>query len=187
MNHTGANSAAGAGTPYWSNDRTRGVMGANIAVTMAEIRDGSSNTAMLGEIRAGVDAVDTRGVWAMGDSSSCLWGHGSGLFNEVAGTNSPGIGGDNMRFCDKLITIFGGSSWKDCPGLAAEGMTCYTDWGSINNQQGVKSMHEGGAHLCFADGSIHFIGDFIDITGNPSVWDRLMASADGFPVGGSEY
>lgn len=185
MNHNDANAGAGPGTPWWADKRGRGVMGANISITMAEIRDGTSNTALLGEVRAGVDAVDSRGTWALGDSASCLWAHGVWASGGSNGPNNPTIGGDNMQFCDKLVAVFGGSSWDKCPGLDSMGMSCYGLSGS--NQQGVKSLHPGGAHLCFADGSVHFIGDFVDITGSPSVWDRLMASADECPLSGNDY
>lgn len=55
-------------------------------------------------------------------------------------------------------------------------------------------MHEGGVNTCFADGSIHWISDFINVAGNYnanppvySVWDRLILSADGQPVPGNAY
>jgi prepilin-type N-terminal cleavage/methylation domain-containing protein len=182
------NGGAGPGTPWWNSDRGRGVMGANIAVRMAEIRDGSSNTALLGEIRAGLSEIDSRGVWALGDASSSLWAHGwvSGNLKDAAGPNSPEAGGDNMQFCDALAATYGCSSGYTCPPLSVEGMPCY-GFAGLSNQQGARSMHPGGVHTCFADGSIHFIGDYINIVGNPSVWDRLMASADGYPVSGNDY
>ncbi len=181
------NGGAGPGTPWWRNDRGRGVMGANAAVRMAESRDGSSNTVLLGEIRAGLSEVDSRGTWALGDASSSLWAHGSipGLA-DTAGPNNPAPGADNTQFCDKLASQMGCTTGLDCPGLSSEGMPCY-GYPGLSNQQGVRSMHAGGAHTCFADGSVHFIGDYINIVGDPSVWDRLMASADGYPIGGDEY
>jgi prepilin-type N-terminal cleavage/methylation domain-containing protein/prepilin-type processing-associated H-X9-DG protein len=185
------NGGAGPGTPWWTNSLGRGVMGANIAVRMAEISDGTSNTVMLGEIRAGLADIDSRGVWALGDASSCLWAHGwvSGGLMDAAGPNNPAAGGDNMQFCDALAANYGCSTGYACPPLSIEGMPCY-GYAGLSNQQGVRSMHPNGVQACFADGSVHFLGDFISIasvTGNPSVWDRLMASADGYPTSANDY
>jgi len=172
----------------WQNRRMRGVMGANVSVTMAQIRDGASNTALLGEIRAGVAELDDRGAWAKGDASSSLWAHGWPA-TDTPGTNNPTIAADNARYADKLATAYGCSSWINCPALADMNMTAYP--GSGTNQQRVCSMHAGGAYLCFADGSVHWIGDFIQITRSSSdalsVWDRLMASADGEPISADAF
>jgi hypothetical protein len=47
-------------------------------------------------------------------------------------------------------------------------------------------MHKGGVYVCFADASVHWIADSVEVSvNNPntaSVWDRLMLSADGIPV-----
>ncbi len=172
----------------WQNSRMRGVMGANISVTMAQIRDGASNTALLGEIRAGVAELDDRGTWAKGDASSSLWAHGWPA-TDTPGTNNPSIAADNARYADKLAAAYGCSSWDNCPSLADLNMTAYP--GSGTNQQRVCSMHAGGANLCFADGSVHWIGDFIQITRSSSdalsVWDRLMASADSEPISADAF
>ena len=49
----------------WADSRIRGVMGANQSVAISEIRDGTSNTVMLLELRAGLFEYDPRGTWAM--------------------------------------------------------------------------------------------------------------------------
>ena len=49
-------------------------------------------------------------------------------------------------------------------------------------------MHDGGVQTLFVDGSVHFIGDYVDIIGGSvgatppgdfSVWDRLNLSCNG--------
>ena len=175
--------AAGQDSHSWKDMRLRGVIGANTAVTVAQIIDGTSNTILLGEVRAGVAEFDSRGVWALGDSSTSLWGHGS-FMGDANGPNAAAQpGGDNTYSCDDLVRAYGGAAWNNCPGLDAINMTCYP---LADNQQSVKSMHEGGAFVCLADGSVHWISDFIDTNGNwsatpvhLSVWDRLNLSADG--------
>jgi len=179
------NCAATAKAPGWRSDRLRGVMGCNVAVRIAEITDGTSFTILLGEIRAGISEMDPRGAWAMGDSSTSLWGHGS-FMGDGNGPNSPGLGGDNVASANEILAAFGCSSYLNCPPLMDLNMTCFPVMG---NQQRVCSLHAGGAYVCLADGSVQWISDYIDIVGdvtaNPprySVWDRLCLSADGVPV-----
>lgn len=181
---------AGPDSPGWKNDDLRGVMGVNTTMPAAKIRDGLSNTILVGEVRAGLTEFDSRGTWALGDASSSLWGHGSYLA-DGNGPNATGIGGDNLLACNDLVAAFGGSSWDNCPGLAKEGMTCYPHW---NNQGVCRGMHRGGVQVIFADGSVHWISDYIDIVGNflvnppaLSVWDRLNVSADGQPIAGNAF
>jgi prepilin-type N-terminal cleavage/methylation domain-containing protein len=75
--HNGA--GKGGTTPSgggWADRNKQGVMGANISLRITDIHDGTSNTILLGEIRAGVISQDTRGIWAMcGACPSALWCH----------------------------------------------------------------------------------------------------------------
>ncbi len=54
-------------------------------------------------------------------------------------------------------------------------------------------MHTQGVNTCFADGSVHFINDFVQTGTNgtpPSnlgVWDKLNLSSDGFPIDASSF
>jgi prepilin-type N-terminal cleavage/methylation domain-containing protein/prepilin-type processing-associated H-X9-DG protein len=171
----------------WKASYIRGVMGANCAVKMADIIDGTSNTCMLGEIRAGVTTFDSRGVWAMSGGSSALWGHGGVIFNwgGDAGPNALGSQSDDTLAGDAIAKAFGGVG-----GLIAEGMPCF-DSSASNDEQTARSLHPGGVNTCFCDGSVHWISDYIQSTPstptNLSVWDRLMCSADGQVVNSNSY
>ena len=175
----------GPSSPAWGYGPLRGVMGANVSVRMAAIRDGASNTILLGEIRAGLTAADPRGIWALSGGSSSLWGHGTFTDNEDSGPNPAQALGDNFPDCNSLVSATGDL-------LQNERMHCY-EWNTFN-QAGVRSMHANGAFTCFCDGSVHWISDFIDIDGNLatnpvtwSVWDRLNSSADGQVVSTNAY
>jgi prepilin-type processing-associated H-X9-DG protein len=142
---------------------------------MADIKDGTSQTIMIGEMRAGLTSGDPRGVWAMSGPASSLWAHGIGA--DDAGINPANDLADNFPGCTVLQNALGNAT------LLRERMSCY-DYSKFN-QSGVRSLHPGGANVCFCDGSVHWISEFIDTVSNPntnpallSVWDRLNASAD---------
>jgi prepilin-type N-terminal cleavage/methylation domain-containing protein len=166
----------------WVSRRIRGMMGANTSVTMAEIRDGTSNTIMVGEIRAGVVPIDPRGVWAMsGACPSALWAHG--FLGDANGPNAPGANADDTLACDQIRAAVGGASQ-----LNRMGMPCATG-SRPNYQQAARSMHNEGIYAAFADGSVHFISNYVQTgliddpsVGNLGVWDRLNLSADGYPL-----
>src|SRR5688572_31859562 len=46
----------------WQSSKMRGVMGANCSVKLGEIKDGTSSTIAVAELRAGVTPFDPRGV-----------------------------------------------------------------------------------------------------------------------------
>ncbi len=158
-------------------------MGVNCAVSISGIKDGTSHTIMLGEIRAGIVAEDERGTWAMHNCASSLWGHG-GVKGDAYGPNSKMLYSDDSLGCSRAHAAIGAEA------LAQMGMGCFPeDVGS--GQQGARSSHPGGVHVCFADGSVHFIEDTIQTLpstdDNLSVWDRLNASSDGQGVSSTSY
>jgi prepilin-type N-terminal cleavage/methylation domain-containing protein/prepilin-type processing-associated H-X9-DG protein len=184
--------------PGWKEGYLRGLMGPSCSVKMEQITDGASNTVMLGEIRAGVAPCDPRGCWAMAGGASQLYGHGGGDIGpghhmDDMGPNNNTHQADDINFCTDVQMLFGGNE----QGLMTEGMPC---WAGVGNCQiTMRSMHPGGVNSCFADGSVHWISDYIDsdhsiyplvIIGGTlylSVWDRLNASADGCIIPGDAY
>jgi len=171
----------------WDKDRlnpsslspTRGIMGANVGLRIGQIADGTSKTILVGELRAGITPYDTRGIWAMsGACPSSLWAHG--YIGDDNGPNNLGAAADDVISCSDLYTEFGGAG-----GLIRLGMGC-SSVGAFNIQQTMRSLHVGGVTSCFADGSVRFISNSIQITqdGKPccSTWDRLNLSDDGLPL-----
>jgi prepilin-type N-terminal cleavage/methylation domain-containing protein/prepilin-type processing-associated H-X9-DG protein len=184
-------------SPGWPKGYLRGVMGANCAITMADMTDGASCTVLLGEIRAGVHSVDPRGCWAMAGGASALWGHGAQVMAprekamDDAGPNNNSNEADDSLFCMYVRLMWRDPMGGDDLNLMAEGMPCYGGHAG-NIQIGMRSTHQKGANACFADGSVHWISDSIQTYPSTapdqlSVWDRLMASADGLPVSGDSF
>ncbi len=169
-------------SPGWADRRLRGVMGPNLAVGIEEIRDGTTNTILIAEVRIGLNDKDPRGVWAMGTAgASSLY-----CFGSVSDDNGPNVANDysdNIKGCDYLRGTSPGVTV-----LLQEKMSCYPTF--TNDSATTRSRHPGGVQLALCDGSVRFISDFIEVIGSvsdwpwptDSVWDRLISSADGKPV-----
>ncbi len=178
------------GDAGWANRWFRGVMGANISLRIDDIRDGATNTILVGEIRAGLTPADTRGVWAMsGACPSALWAHG--YVWDANGPNCNETNSDDSRNCSDVQASVGGATQ-----LIQMGMSCYNgDFPDI--QQAARSMHVDGVNVCLADGSVRFISDFVElgVRANPpgtepsilGVWDKLNLSNDGYPIDASKF
>lgn len=179
----GTNPAGSANAPYWKNPQTRGVMGMNTSLKISQITDGTSQTVLIGELRAGISESDPRGTWALGAAgSSSLWGHGT---DNAIGPNACIPGGDGIFGCSRIKGSVGGEE-----ALMKECMPC----DDVAGQGTVRSLHIGGAYVGFADGSVHFISDFIDKGTQWDLdplqyhtWQRLNASGDQQVVNQSEY
>lgn len=168
----------------------RGVGGADIAVTIAQVTDGTSKSLAIAEVRAGRVGVDRRGVWAMGMIGSNLLGqHGS---NALTGPNDCSLGADDIKDNQAIIAEAGG------PGnLASECMEPYnsSSW-NVSAQAAARSAHVGGIFAAMCDGSVQFVSDFVDVgmqgggvDCDPAafgVWQRLNCPDDGYPVSNSD-
>ncbi len=164
----------------WAFQKTRGVMGANISSSIADIKDGTSNTIMVAEIRAGVNHLDPRGVWAMGGAGpSAVAAHG--FVGDARGPNCSRLNSDDTAGCKAAQSLVGGAEE-----MAELGMGCYSEtYSSPNRQAAPRSMHPGGIQVALADGSVHWISDFIETSSSyhkNSVWDKLNLAADGSTI-----
>ena len=173
----------GAGAA-WNSRFSRGVMGANAqSLRIDDIKDGASNTILVGEIRAGVTSYDCRGIWAMsGACPSSLWCHG--YLTDDNGPNCNMTNGDDVLTCTDIQAGVGGAT-----NLITLNMSCspgpWPNW-----QQSARSMHAGGVNTCFADGSVHWISDFVQTGTGPGslgVWDKLNLSNDGQTIDASTF
>ncbi len=181
----GSGCAAYGDSKGWNDGRIRGVMGAHGAATEAEIKDGTSNTIMLMEIRAGVVEFDVRGVWALpGAGPSSCWAHG--YLGDASGPNSGYTNSDDIGGCADVQAAVGGEA-----NLRQMGMGCYGGTSSHPNRQAApRSNHVGGIFVCFADGSVHWLTDYVEVSNSisyASVWDKLNLSRDGLVLSADAY
>ena len=174
--------ANGPNDPGWTSNFRRGVMGPNVALTIGEIRDGTTNTIMLAELRIGVSDRDRRGTWAMGvPGASTIFAHGAG--GDANGPNPCNEYADDTKDCGYLKTDPGN------PTLLSKCMSCIA--ASTNNQAAPRSSHADGIFICRADGGVQFISDYIQLGSSigpdQSIWDRLNAAADGLVIDASKF
>jgi prepilin-type N-terminal cleavage/methylation domain-containing protein/prepilin-type processing-associated H-X9-DG protein len=185
------NYAAGAG-PSWLNwtlngdsesggsrggngvGTSGGCFGVNWGATLTQltVQDGSANTIMINEIRAGLNSSDRRGVWALGvggSSITCAMATG-----DATNPNDANEYSDDIEDCNKVRQAMGvGNS-----GLGFLRMGCSNDnlprnWPNWQGQ--ARSRHTNGVNACFGDGSVRFIRETVDEV----TWYRMNSRNDG--------
>jgi prepilin-type N-terminal cleavage/methylation domain-containing protein/prepilin-type processing-associated H-X9-DG protein len=157
-----------------------GVMGLNYGVKLAAITDGTSNTAMIAELRVGLNSMDIRGTWAIGLGMASLAGHAK-PYNPTP-NNKNGFmypkckdGGDEIQSGPILGPLFPTAN------LQAMGFNCGK--GMYNSGGQSRSMHPGGVNVAFCDGSVHFIKDTIA----QRIWYALLCKVDGTVLSSDQY
>jgi prepilin-type N-terminal cleavage/methylation domain-containing protein/prepilin-type processing-associated H-X9-DG protein len=156
-----------AGIPQQNGMVSSPVMAANFGSRITDITDGTSNTILVAELRAGLSAIDPRGVWALGFPGASIVNAGRASYNP---TPNNLIGGASADGGDELQN---GSAYCS-PATAALGMGCTTS-GTLMTSAQSRSLHTGGVNTCFADGSVHFVSNSI----TQLTWVQLLSKADG--------
>jgi prepilin-type N-terminal cleavage/methylation domain-containing protein/prepilin-type processing-associated H-X9-DG protein len=155
--------------------------------TLAQITDGTSNTVMFNEVRAGYNALDIRGVWAMGQPGASMTNAGrsynptpNNTLDDPTGQNF----GDEMQGCYKFWFFGLGNLDYGCfPGPQTIGTITTGEGVDQQNSATARSAHTGGVNCAFCDGSVHFITNSID----QWTWCILQSKNDGYVIQASSY
>jgi prepilin-type N-terminal cleavage/methylation domain-containing protein/prepilin-type processing-associated H-X9-DG protein len=152
------------------------VMSANFGSRLQQITDGTSNTIMVAELRAGIAPTDPRGVWALGFPGASVVNAGRAAYNPTPNNllGDSGGDGDEIQNCSKF--------WNPTIG-SAQGMGCINDPGAIMTSGMSRSLHTGGVNCCFADGSVRFIQNGI----SQYNWGLLLSKADGLVLTDNDF
>jgi prepilin-type processing-associated H-X9-DG protein len=133
-----------------------------------QVTDGTSNTIVVAELRAGISPLDQRGVWALGFSSSSIVNAGRQAYNPTPNNKlgDSGSDGDEIQSCSMF--------WNPTIG-SVQGMGCINDSGSISCSGMSRSLHTGAVNVCMGDGSVRMVYNSV----SEYTWCLLLSKADG--------
>jgi prepilin-type N-terminal cleavage/methylation domain-containing protein len=147
-----------------------GVVGVNLSYRLRDFPGGTSRIVAIDEVRAGIDPLDPRGVWALGYAgASGTVGDGIYNFPTTSPPNSSSPKADEFTGCAALLAKYSLAK------LTQMGMPCSSN--VVNGvettvQATARSMHPNGVHLVMLDGSAHFVSENID----SQIWTDIHSS-----------
>ena len=135
----------------------RALFNANVARTIAEVSDGTSNTVALSETISGPNGSnDQRGLWCV--DWGCQYTH----------NRTP-----NSTLADQVWSVAAGTPLNYCVPDKAPCDGTAGCWSTEN--YAARSLHPGGVNVLYVDGSLHFIPDSIDY----QVWQNMASINSG--------
>jgi prepilin-type processing-associated H-X9-DG protein len=158
--------------------------GINYGSRIADFSDGTSNTCLFNEVRAGVSQYDPRGTWAIGLPGCSVTCAGrnynptpNNTMGEFASVTDPSDTLANATGGDEIAGVYKywypGIAVKDKMGAYEQG--CTAPGCDAWNSAMARSRHVGGVNSCFADGHVRFISENI----SQWTWCMLQSKNDG--------
>jgi prepilin-type N-terminal cleavage/methylation domain-containing protein/prepilin-type processing-associated H-X9-DG protein len=151
-------------------------MAINYGSRLTGFPDGTSNTALFNEIRAGISPLDPRGVWAIGFPGCSVTNAGRNYNptpNNMLGDD--GNSGDELQQAYKFWHVGIG---------AQQQMGAFPNTpGDIMTSAMARSRHIGGVNACFADGSVRMISNSV----SQWTWCMLQSKNDGVVLDPTQY
>ncbi len=132
----------------WNDQTKMGMFSINLPVTTASVRDGTSNTLAIAEVKYSENTSDSRGLWA-------LYAMGSASFSTGRGPNSR-VGDITPNCTDTLLG------------------PCAANNNSGGQIAASRSYHTGGVMATMGDGGVRFISENV----NANVWAGLGTRAN---------
>jgi prepilin-type N-terminal cleavage/methylation domain-containing protein len=151
-------------------------MAMNYSSKITDFTDGTSNTVLFNEIRAGISPLDPRGVWSIGMPGCSITNAGRN-YNPSPNNSlgDDGNSGDELQQAYKFWFVGIGSNQQ---------MGAFPNSpGDIMTSAMARSKHTAGVNACFADGSVHFITNSV----TQWTWCMLQSKNDGVPLDASSY
>jgi prepilin-type N-terminal cleavage/methylation domain-containing protein/prepilin-type processing-associated H-X9-DG protein len=160
-----------------------GILYENSAVRMAMVSDGSSQTAVFGELArspiiAANDVIERPNQAITSYEQSCL----------PAGPPIASARGNRWIYGAPNHTMYShhrtpNDRLPDCRGGLPFGDLTNAVWDILSLDTASRSMHPGGVNTAFADGSVRFVKDSISV----QIWRPLGTRGGGEIVSASDY
>ncbi len=160
----------------YDDTRERGVCNtaAMWGAKFRDMRDGTSNTILLGELVVSGQDDDCRGCWglAMGATVAGIGGNWS-LSNGFQGLLTPNKNPDVFGVLYRDRTPYCGNRLRGNRRCRDRAGGCWSQYMDVVH--GIRCDHPGGAHIALCDGSARFVSNSIDA----GTWYSLLTSANG--------
>lgn len=161
--------------PFWRNSSTR----------IRDITDGTSNTALFGEIKKGPNytgsllAVPAGSVddFKVATRTSSVW-TGNDLLAPPAECENRATSAWMYRGLQYYRGLFVATYYNHTMTPNARLRDCVMS-GLYQGHMAARSYHTGGAQICLADGSVRFASDNVDL----NVWRAIGSMGNGEVIG----